>query len=370
MSGRLTVKVRFHGGDGSSSTRGWTAFRCRENELGLTKLRTLIAGAMNVSASAINYLQFQDSDGDWCTVCKDADIIEAAQEPGGLRLQVLWRGARDAIKPMQQTSPPKGAPLSIAGGSSGLLRKEQDEDTVMLTLKLARGDLEKVVAMGDLTGAIALCGRMVHAGLKPKISTFNAMLERAADRESMDDAVQIFKLLQTSGLQPDAQAYSFLMTVAIDTGDLKLAVMTLKQALKHHAEIDPAVIAECRRACRAKGLEMKDSLWIKAQPDQEVQIIAERQRQDPFKSVARGTVLGFGHQTLVPSKTSSASAGSGDVKAAKQRYLELVPLIMAGTASAKEEAEAEKIGPRHLKRTHVAHSAVCLSRVCACVCLR
>ena len=40
-----------------------------------------------------------------------------------------------------------------------------------------------------------LQSRMVHAGLKPKISTFNAMLERAADRESMDDAVQIFRHL-------------------------------------------------------------------------------------------------------------------------------------------------------------------------------
>ena len=263
MSGRVTVKVRFAGGDATfGRPTEWTSFRVRENELGLRALRPLLSKAMQVSASALNYLQYQDADGDWLAVCKDEDVIESANEPGGLRLQVLWRGSRDAFKPSAANEHESSASQRSAVTNHdrpSLLEKKQDNDTVMLTLKIARGDIEKMVAMGELNGAIALCQRCAEKGLSPKLDTFNAMLQRTADTESLDHAVQVFKLLMASSeAQPDARSYESLLTVAIDSGDLKLAVRTLKNCLKTRQKVDEAIVADLRRRCRVEGLHVKD----------------------------------------------------------------------------------------------------------------
>ena len=84
MSGRVTVKVRFAGGDATfGRPTEWTSFRARENELGLRALRPLLSKAMQVSASALNYLQYQDADGETsCRPCTSGYLCaEGASAP-------------------------------------------------------------------------------------------------------------------------------------------------------------------------------------------------------------------------------------------------------------------------------------------------
>ena len=103
MAARVTVKVRVVGGSSAAAdAQGapWTLLRVSEGELRLPALRQLLAASLQISAASLTYLQYQDADGDWLTVCNDADILDGVDELGGstLHLQALYRGARDAFR--------------------------------------------------------------------------------------------------------------------------------------------------------------------------------------------------------------------------------------------------------------------------------
>ena len=134
---RITVKVRFAG----TAEDPWTNLRVSENELALPSLRGLLANALQCSTGALAYLQYQDGDGDWLTVCNDADIFDGVDELGGslLRLQVLWRGARDAFQPER-------AP-SVADRSADPLPLANQPAQTELASLIERGDIE--VTLGN-----------------------------------------------------------------------------------------------------------------------------------------------------------------------------------------------------------------------------
>ena len=56
----------------------------------MASLRPLLAKALQVSAGVLNYMQYEDADGDWYTVVNDNDIREGLERFHGseLRLQV------------------------------------------------------------------------------------------------------------------------------------------------------------------------------------------------------------------------------------------------------------------------------------------
>jgi hypothetical protein len=135
MAARVTVKVRFAG---ASEDEPWTNLRVSEAELALPSLRGLLAKALQCSPGTLAYLQYQDADGDWLTVCNDADILDGVDELGGsqLRLQVLWRGARDAFQP-ERTSTPALADRS----PNAALVTNRPAQTGLASL-IERGDIE------------------------------------------------------------------------------------------------------------------------------------------------------------------------------------------------------------------------------------
>ena len=136
MAARVTVKVRFVG---ASEDEPWTNLRVSEAELALPSLRGLLAKALQCSPGTLAYLQYQDADGDWLTVCNDADILDGVDELGGsqLRLQVLWRGARDAFQPERGTSTPALADRS----ADAPLLANRPRHTELASL-IQRGDIE------------------------------------------------------------------------------------------------------------------------------------------------------------------------------------------------------------------------------------
>lgn len=133
MAARITVKVRFAGSPEGSP---WTNLRVNEAELSLPSLKALLAKALQCTPAALAYLQYQDGDGDWLTVCNDADILDGVDELGGnvLRLQVLWRGARDAFQ--QERTPP--------------LTDRSPADVSPLAPRYAETELAVLVERGDI----------------------------------------------------------------------------------------------------------------------------------------------------------------------------------------------------------------------------
>jgi hypothetical protein len=149
MAARVTVKARFVG----SADGSWTNLRVSEAELALPALRRLLAAALQCSPAALAYLQYQDGDGDWLTVCNDADILDGVDELGGslLHLQVLWRGARDAF---QQQQPQRQQQPALADRSPAA-RPAQSEREQLYAL-INRGDIE-VSLHARNTGGVDAC---------------------------------------------------------------------------------------------------------------------------------------------------------------------------------------------------------------------
>jgi hypothetical protein len=136
MAARVTVKVRFAG---ASEDEPWTNLRVSEAELALPSLRGLLAKALQCSPGTLAYLQYQDADGDWLTVCNDADILDGVDELGGsqLRLQVLWRGARDAFQPERS-------------GTSTQALADRSADAPLLSNRPPRTELAALIQRGDI----------------------------------------------------------------------------------------------------------------------------------------------------------------------------------------------------------------------------
>jgi hypothetical protein len=386
MSGRVTVQCRFAGGDGTAGRSGeveWTNLRVKERELGLGTLRPLLAKAMNSSADALNYMQFQDGDGDWITVCKDADILDGVDELGGsrLRLQILWRGARDAftkqLDPVGAGVSAAVAPL-IGGGPLGGGSEEQRRHGASAAVASGGGGrhaelgraLADAIERRDLGGATRACGRALDAGMTLDGGVYNAMLSLAVDRESLDGAVEAFRLLKRGGGAPDAVAYNALMTVATDCGDLKLAVRTLQRALKHHCLLDAPLVEAVHRACAEQALQVKGRLWQAAQQrlaeqghfstlksyeaasqlaaqareGRSQRLWAERGKLEPKSGPTDGARPGQGATPVaVAAEAATAGMDPADVAAKKRRYQEIFERIVRGEATDAENSEAEAI---------------------------
>jgi hypothetical protein len=67
---RIKLKCRWgHGGD-------WLNMKVDADDLNLAAIKQRIAAAMQVSTLALNYMQYQDAEGDWYTLMNDEDIHE------------------------------------------------------------------------------------------------------------------------------------------------------------------------------------------------------------------------------------------------------------------------------------------------------
>jgi hypothetical protein len=67
---RIKLKCRWgHGGD-------WLNMKVDADNLNLAAIKQRIAAAMQVSTLALNYMQYQDAEGDWFTLMNDDDIHE------------------------------------------------------------------------------------------------------------------------------------------------------------------------------------------------------------------------------------------------------------------------------------------------------
>lgn len=88
---------------------------------------------------------------------------------------------------------------------------------------------ECAVGAGDLGLAMKVLGQMVQACDTVHTETFTSVLGLCEEKGAKDEGVQAFKLLQESGLEPQADAYSSLLECVRVGGDIQLCVNVTKQ---------------------------------------------------------------------------------------------------------------------------------------------
>jgi len=265
MAARVTVKVRVVGGSSAAAdAQGapWTLLRVSEGELRLPALRQLLAASLQISAASLTYLQYQDADGDWLTVCNDADILDGVDELGGstLHLQALYRGARDAFR----ATPPALADAATpgAGLATDVPGRRGSSQPAQLASVVGRGDIQALAERGELAGAISLGERAVAAQIPLSTTIVNALLLACVRKPALSDGIAAFKLLKKGGLDPDGTSFNAIMQLGTQCGDLPLAAKALKACVKANCAItDVRTVGRLRAACTSSGVQVKEGLW-------------------------------------------------------------------------------------------------------------
>ena len=358
----MTVKVRL-GGGAEVGPGSWTNLRVAEAELALPSLRRLLATALQCSPASLPYLQYEDADGDWLTVCNDADILDGVDELGGslLHLQVLWRGARDAFQPGTQQPPPRQPALGDRSAGTGERPRTASSapasERERLSAVIDRGDIEALADTGELAGAIKLGERAVAANLPLSVSTINRVLLACTKRNALPEAIAAFKVMKKSDLDPDRHTFDAMISLGVECGDLSLAVKALKACLKARLQLDAGTVKRLRSACDADAVEVKQAVWKAAH--RQLCLQSARQHAQGEAGIAQAdldaivssgggalTDASSAASTANPPTADGAGVGAGSTAAKRARYAALVGKIMDGTASDAEQNEAEKLGTR------------------------
>ena len=150
----------------------------------------------------------------------------------------------------------KALAADAAPGSSLLTRllkacgEAADKDAGVATFKLLQAagwtpDLEAFAALlkcavgaSDLGLSMKVLEQMVAACDTVHTESFTSVLGLCQDMEAKEEAVRAYKLLQESGLEPEADAYASLLECARSAGDVQLCGSVAKQMVAASAAPD------------------------------------------------------------------------------------------------------------------------------------